>query len=96
MRDGDYDEATGRSASRPFSWGPVGEFYYRESLCLSETDRSLFSHHECNGQIMIVVSVVSSVSISALDLRLLYKKCVLLSVCFRCIDVKILLWISRF
>lgn len=52
MRDGelDYDMSTrtGRSAvSRPFSWGPVGEFYYRESLCLSETDRSLFSHHEC-------------------------------------------------
>lgn len=50
MRDGelDYDMSTrtGRSG-RPFSWGPVGEFYYRESLCLSETDRSLFSHHEC-------------------------------------------------
>lgn len=49
-RDEDiYDEVSTRTGrSRPNSWGPVGEFYYRESLCLSETDRSLFSHQECN------------------------------------------------
>lgn len=48
-RDEDiYDEVSTRTGrSRPNSWGPVGEFYYRESLCLSETDRSLFSHQEC-------------------------------------------------
>lgn len=44
--DGEENSArTGRS--RPCSWGPVGEFFYRESLCFSESERSPISHHEC-------------------------------------------------
>lgn len=54
IRDADDDEVSGRTGrSRPNSWGPVGEFYYRESLCLSETDKSLFSHHECNNGLIL-------------------------------------------
>lgn len=34
--------------SRPYSWGPVGEFFYRESLSFYESERSPASHHECN------------------------------------------------
>lgn len=54
MRDAD-DEAdegdelstrTGRG--RPYSWGPVGEFFYRDSLSFGESDRLSFSHQECN------------------------------------------------
>lgn len=49
IRDEDDDEVSTRTGrSRPNSWGPIGEFYYRESLCLSETDKSMFSHQECN------------------------------------------------
>lgn len=55
MRDADdEDEAdeistrTGRS--RPCSWGPVGEFFYRDSLSFCESERSRFSHQECNSQ----------------------------------------------
>lgn len=53
MRDDpDYEELSTRAgpvaSSRPYSWGPVGEFFYRESLSHhSDTDRSLFSHHVC-------------------------------------------------
>lgn len=45
----DYEEISRstRTRSRPCSWGPVGEFYFRESMCLSETDRSMLSHHAC-------------------------------------------------
>lgn len=48
--DADDDEEISRSTrtrSRPCSWGPVGEFYFRESMCLSETDRSMLSHQAC-------------------------------------------------
>lgn len=53
MRDAD-DEAdelstrTGRS--RPCSWGPIGEFFYRDSLSFCDSERSPMSHHECNFQ----------------------------------------------
>ena len=47
------DDMPSTRVGRPDSWGPVGEFYYRESLCLSETDRSLFSHHECKSFLYI-------------------------------------------
>lgn len=47
--DEDADEASTRTGrSRPCSWGPVGDFFYRESLCFSESERSPLSHHECN------------------------------------------------
>ncbi|XP_037048041.1 uncharacterized protein LOC119082595 [Bradysia coprophila] len=47
----DYEEISRstRTRSRPCSWGPVGEFYFRESMCLSETDRSMLSHQACKG-----------------------------------------------
>ncbi|XP_059615895.1 uncharacterized protein LOC132261224 [Phlebotomus argentipes] len=43
------DEISARSVPRrrPFSWGPVGEASYRQSL-LSTSSRSPVSHHECN------------------------------------------------
>lgn len=49
VRDAD-DEADELSTrrSRPGSWGPVGEFFYRDSLSFCESERSPASHHECN------------------------------------------------
>lgn len=55
IRDAD-DEAepdelstrTGRS--RPGSWGPIGEFFYRDSLSFCDSERSPVSHHECNSK----------------------------------------------
>lgn len=65
MRDDpDYEELTTQAgpsaAGRPFSWGPVGEFFYRESLSHhSDTDRSLLSHHMCmfrfNDELLIMI-----------------------------------------
>lgn len=47
--EADQDELTTRSGrSRPCSWGPVGEFFYRDSLSFCESERSPASHHECN------------------------------------------------
>lgn len=50
-RDADDEEADGISArtgrSRPYSWGPVGEFFYRDSLSFCDSERSPTSHHEC-------------------------------------------------
>lgn len=47
----DYEEISRstRTRSRPYSWGPVGEIFFRESMCLSETDRSMLSHQACKG-----------------------------------------------
>lgn len=46
--DDDVEGISGRTAlSRPYSWGPVGEFYRQQSMCFSEIDRSLLSHQEC-------------------------------------------------
>lgn len=39
---------TGRS--RPSSWGPIGEFFFRDSLSFCDSERSPMSHHECNFQ----------------------------------------------
>lgn len=51
--DDDADEMSIRTGrSRPCSWGPVGEFFYRESLCFSESERSPISHHECNSNLL--------------------------------------------
>lgn len=36
-----------RARRRSISWEPFGEFYIRDSMCLSETDRSMLSHQEC-------------------------------------------------
>lgn len=56
--DDDDDEEMSRSTrtrSRPCSWGPVGEFYFRESMCLSETDRSMLSHQACKGFLVTIL-----------------------------------------
>lgn len=37
---------TGRS--RPYSWGPIGDYFYRDSLSFCDSERSPISHHECN------------------------------------------------
>lgn len=55
MRDADDEDepdeiSTRTGRSRPYSWGPVGEFFYRDSMSFCESDRSPFSHQECNLQ----------------------------------------------
>lgn len=50
-RDADYDPdemSTRTGRSRPCSWGPIGEFFYRDSLSFCDSERSPVSHHECN------------------------------------------------
>lgn len=52
-RDADYDPdemSTRTGRSRPCSWGPIGEFFYRDSLSFCDSERSPMSHHECNFQ----------------------------------------------
>lgn len=44
----DPDELSRTSRSRPCSWGPVAEFFYRDSLSFCESERSPTSHQECN------------------------------------------------
>lgn len=56
--DDDADEMSIRTGrSRPCSWGPVGEFFYRESLCFSESERSPISHHECNWENVFEIAI---------------------------------------
>lgn len=47
--EADADEMSTRTGrSRPCSWGPIGEFFYRDSLSFCDSERSPMSHHECN------------------------------------------------
>lgn len=47
--EADADELSTRTGrSRPGSWGPIGEFFYRDSLSFCDSERSPMSHHECN------------------------------------------------
>lgn len=50
----DYDTvdelSTRTGRSRPSSWGPIGEFFFRDSLSFCDSERSPMSHHECNFQ----------------------------------------------
>lgn len=50
----DYDAvdelSTRTGRSRPSSWGPIGEFFFRDSLSFCDSERSPMSHHECNFQ----------------------------------------------
>lgn len=53
MRDADDEDepdeiSTRTGRGRPYSWGPIGDFFYRDSLSFCESDRSPFSHQECN------------------------------------------------
>lgn len=51
--DDEADELSTRTGrSRPCSWGPIGEFFYRDSLSFCDSERSPMSHHECNFQNM--------------------------------------------
>lgn len=51
----DYDAvdelSTRTGRSRPSSWGPIGEFFFRDSLSFCDSERSPMSHHECNSQL---------------------------------------------
>lgn len=46
--DDEADESTRTGRSRPCSWGPIGEIFYRDSLSFCDSERSPMSHHECN------------------------------------------------
>ena len=49
--DDEADELSTRiGRSRPTSWGPIGEIFYRDSLSFCDSERSPMSHHECNFQ----------------------------------------------
>lgn len=49
--DDEADELSTRTGrSRPCSWGPIGEVFYRDSLSFCDSERSPMSHHECNFQ----------------------------------------------
>lgn len=49
--DDEADELSTRTGrSRPTSWGPIGEIFYRDSLSFCDSERSPMSHHECNFQ----------------------------------------------
>lgn len=53
VRDADDEEepdelSTRTGRSRPGSWGPIGELFYRDSLSFCDSERSPVSHHECN------------------------------------------------
>lgn len=49
--DDEADELSARTGrSRPTSWGPIGEIFYRDSLSFCDSERSPMSHHECNFQ----------------------------------------------
>lgn len=85
VRDAD-DEAepdelstrTGRS--RPGSWGPIGEFFYRDSLSFCDSERSPVSHHECNSKKANFLSVNSCKSLQCnciKDLTPLFKLCLI-------------------
>ncbi|XP_031619369.1 piezo-type mechanosensitive ion channel component isoform X2 [Contarinia nasturtii] len=47
--DDEADESTRTGRSRPCSWGPIGEIFYRDSLSFCDSERSKcspLSHHE--------------------------------------------------
>lgn len=71
--DGD-DISTRTGRSRPCSWGPVGDFFYRDSLSFFESERSSFSHQECNFIISFPIRNLFNVAFQIRNCIILHRK----------------------
>lgn len=80
--DGD-DVSTRTGRGRPYSWGPVGEFFYRDSLSFCDSERSPTSHHECkfrsNDQEFFLIFFIKRVQFSWLYEHHIYLRTMFVS-----------------